>query len=109
MKKNVDPKKVEKQLIPRLKAMGYILLVFAVITLGYRFTLSTSQEPQFELFNDEEAAAGFSFLDEDEEALLPTNPQIYYLFASLFVAVGLICISVARRKATKLAIEEIEE
>lgn len=109
MKKNTDPKQVEKQLIPRLKVMGYILLVFAVITISYRFTLRASQEPKFELFNDEEAAAGFSFLDEEEEALLPTNPKTYYLFTSMFAAVGLICISIAKRKATKLATEEIED
>ena len=107
MKKNKpDPKQVEKQLIPRLKAMGYILLVFASITFSYRFTLTAPQEPKFELFNDEEAAAGFSFLDDDEAELLPTNPKIYYLFSSLFATVGLLCITIARRKKKKHATEE---
>lgn len=108
MNEKQDPKKIEKQLIPRLKVMGYILLIFAVITISYRFTLHTPPQPEFELFNDEEAAAGFSFIEDDEAELLPSNPNTYYIFSSLFTLVGLLCITTARRKAARLASEEIE-
>ena len=106
MNKKPNKKEVEKQLIPKLKMMGYILLVFASICLGYRFTLSEPQEPQFELFDNEESVAGFSFLDDDEEALLPTNPKSYYFFATMFSSVGLLCIAIARNKLRKLSREE---
>lgn len=109
MNEKIDPKKIEKQLIPRLKVMGYILLTFAAITLSYRFTLTAPQEPKFELFEEEEAAAGFSFIDTDETALLPSNPKTYYIFSSIFALMGLFCITTARRRASKLATEDLRE
>ncbi|HCJ83867.1 MAG: hypothetical protein A2Y28_01140 [Chlamydiae bacterium GWC2_50_10] len=101
-----DPREIEKKLIPRLKMMGYILFVFSAISLGYSFTLPSPEKTVFENVEDNEAAAGLTLFDEEEESLHPSAPKTYYFFALVFVSVGFFCFFIARRKKTKLEIQE---
>ncbi len=98
--KTKDFKHIERQLIPKLRGIGYLLLFFAALTLTYRLTLFTPP-PSEELI--EEETASLSLFKSDEESLLPENPGLYTLFATLFTALGLLSLSLAKRRHNRLS------
>lgn len=97
-----DPKEVDRQLAPRLKMMGYILLGFTVITVGYTFFLPKPPDDGFLTPEEQEVTAGFAIETEEEGTTHPTTPQTYYLFATIFASIGFLCIVAAIRKQAKL-------
>lgn len=76
---------IEKKLLPRLKFMGLILLLFSLITVAYSFI------PLQEELELEEALVS----EIEEASLAPLNP---YTIAIAFGIVGTACITIAWRK-----------
>ena len=78
-------KAIEKILLPRLRKMGYLLIVFAAVSLAYVL-----------FFFEEEADAD----DPQEEAIEEVAPAPnYYVIAATFIVVGAGLIAyVARRR-----------
>ena len=76
-------KAIEKILLPRLRKMGFILIIFAAISLTYAL-----------FFMEEEADA-----DDPEEEVLENPRPNYYMITATFIVVGAGLIAyVARRK-----------
>lgn len=83
----MDSTEIERKLIPRLKALGVILVVFSFIAFTYSFFPQEEEE----------------ILSELAEEPPPIN---MYLVAVTFATIGGICIALAWRK--KNAIEDID-
>ncbi len=76
-------KAIEKILLPRLRKMGLVLIIFAAISLAYGL-----------FFIDENLDA-----DDPEEEALENPPPNYYAITATFIVVGAGLIAyVARRK-----------
>lgn len=82
---NPAHEEIEKKLVPRLKYLGYILIVFSLIALGYHIF---SEPAEDRLLNEEEMLSEL------------TDPPLInmMLVAGAFGAVGAGCITIAWRK-----------
>jgi hypothetical protein len=78
-------KTIEKILLPRLRKMGFVLIVFAAVSLTYGL-----------FFFEEEADAD----DPEEEVIEATPSPNYYMITAIFIVVGagLIAYVAKRRK-----------
>lgn len=81
----MDRLQIEQKLIPRLKILGIILLVFSVIALAYSFV---PNDPVEEVAADEELLTAFG----------QPPPMNMYLVAAVLGSVGATCITIAWRK-----------
>ena len=90
---------IEKQLTPRLRWIGYLLLTFSIVTISYSFFLPSPKDDGFDTVAEQEVSAGRSLQTEDDNGA-PTKNH-YYLFSSVFAAVGFLCIAIANRKKAK--------
>lgn len=81
----MDLFQIEKKMIPRLKVVGMILLLFSLIAFSYSFF---PQETENEMVS--------------EESLLPEvydpPPMNMYIVAFVFCSVGTTCMTIAWRK-----------
>jgi hypothetical protein len=84
LKTTTNPTALEKELNKRLKMMGYLLLVFAVIAFVWDYF--PSAEDEFD-----------QILIELEEAPPPISP---YVSSSSFAIVGVICLLFYWKKKT---------
>jgi aryl-alcohol dehydrogenase-like predicted oxidoreductase len=85
----IDHQQIEKQLIPRLQKLGFILLAFSVFAFGASFMPEAEEE-----------------LAMNEESLIPDfeepPPLNMYLIAIVFASVGATCITIAWKKKNSL-------
>jgi hypothetical protein len=81
----IDHQQIEKQLISRLRKLGFILLVFSVVAFGASFI------PEAE----EELAINTEDISPDFEEPPPLN---MYLIAIIFASVGGTCLTIAWKK-----------
>ena len=84
-----DHQQIDKQLIPRLRKLGFMLFAFSLIA----FAASFLPEAEEELAIDEAA------LIADFEEPPPLN---MYLIAIIFASVGASCITIAWKKKNSL-------
>jgi hypothetical protein len=83
--KAVEKSRIERQLIPRLKILGFILIFFAAFALVYSF---------FPEGEEEEIA-----VEEDLLTMLSEPPPFnLYIVAIALGSVGITCIAIAWRK-----------
>ncbi|MBS0648217.1 MAG: hypothetical protein JSS10_03220 [Verrucomicrobia bacterium] len=87
---NKDKPQLEKQLIRRLKVLGCILLVFALIAVFYNLVPS---------FSDEVDALDQEIALELEEEPAPLNP---FFVSTVFGLVGTGCIFISWKKRKRI-------
>ena len=96
----------ERQLLPRLQFMGYLLMVLGALTFTFALFIPSdlwieSESTQQEFISL--SSAGSSFIDEDD--LLDPNPLEvlnFYIVASSFVVVGALCFLIVWKKRKTL-------
>ena len=98
MRKTSLKHEIERQLLPRLKVLGSILLVFGVGALLYGLiaTKGTSESP-IDILEDEMEASGISELEITE-----VRRDIIYLGTASFFIVGASCLFFAWRRNTSV-------
>jgi hypothetical protein len=94
---------IEKKLIPRLKAIGLILLSFSACSLLYAYftpSYNASSTDHFATPSDLEKVAGLSLDDPDSPPLelTPTERLNFYFVSFIFTAVGLTCVLISKKK-----------
>ncbi|MES2344809.1 MAG: hypothetical protein V4494_02570 [Chlamydiota bacterium] len=90
MNKNPD-KDIDKQLLPRLRLMGIILLIFSCFSGSYALFLplaSPIDTPQ-----EMEISSGFTILSSDGRVNA-------YSIAGIFAFVGACCIVIAKKRSS---------
>ncbi|MBY0528900.1 MAG: hypothetical protein K2P51_01780 [Rhabdochlamydiaceae bacterium] len=75
--KTQEKNEIDQQLLPRLKLMGYILLVFSLCAIGYSFFEESSSE-----------LTEVETLEEEFEESLKVRYFNSYIVASSFITVG---------------------
>jgi hypothetical protein len=97
---------VERNLLPRLKLMGYILSGLAVCSLT--FAILAPKEPSItqEEFSSRDAAGMSLNTDEDFLELNPTEVLNFYMVSFLFASVGAACFLITWKKR-KLLFREV--
>jgi hypothetical protein len=89
--KVLEQAKVERQLLPRLKFMGYVMYVLCLSSIA--FEVFFPQET-IEIEKNVELEA-MTLLDEE---LNPKEVLNFYAVASVFALVGVACMLIARKK-----------
>lgn len=100
LNKGPNPIQVERQLLPRLKFMGYVMYVLCLSSIVFEvfFPQETSQiENTIEL-------EAMSLLDEE---LNPKEVLNFYLVGAVFASVGCACMFIARKKRKILFQQEV--
>ena len=93
----------EKKLLPRLKFMGYVMLILAVASVTFAVVAPEELESEVEMamdrFSPNAHAAGLS-LENDEDLLELTPAEVlnYYLIGVVFALVGGACFLICWRK-----------
>ncbi len=87
----INHQEIEKQLIPRLRKLGFILIAFSVVAFASTFI----PEPEQELAVSEEG-----FIPDFEEP----PPLNMYIVAMIFASVGATCITIAWKKKNNIAV-----
>lgn len=98
-------KEIEKQLVPRLRFMGIVLLFFCFSTLGYALFASPylSSEDETVPILDEESIGLPSSTDELTPLELTQNERLnLYIVATSFALVGTCCLTLAWRKKKQI-------
>lgn len=85
----INHQEIEKQLIPRLRKLGFILMAFSVVALAS--TLLPEEEQELTVSEE-------SFMPDFEE----TPPLNMYIVAMIFASVGAGCITIAWKKKKNL-------
>lgn len=87
---------IEKKLIPRLKAVGLILLIFSLFSFFYAYFSTTYENP----FPSENLSQE-SLLDDDFDIppeLTATERLNFYVISGIFTAVGVTCLLICNKK-----------
>jgi hypothetical protein len=100
----------ERKLLPRLKFMGYVMVVLCITTAVYAMTIREETEiiqplPQEGLIEPKqmEAVSGFElFPEEGELELTPNEVLNFYLVAFIFAIVGATCFLIVWKKKKRL-------
>lgn len=93
----------EKKLLPRLKFMGYVMLILAVASITFAVVAPEESETEVELamdrFSPNANAAGLT-LENDEDLLELTPAEVlnYYLIGAVFAVVGGACFLICWKK-----------
>ncbi len=96
MKNKDSLSKVERQLLPRLKFMGYVMYTLCLSSLVFAI-----------FFPEEEKIAELGGLNLIEEEFNPKEVLNFYLIAAVFAAVGCTCMLIVRKKRKILFQQEI--
>ena len=103
----LDPKvaafvEAEKKLLPRLKIMGYVLLVVSVAALVFAIIAPEDPEIGPELILE---SAGGIIMGNDEDLLELSSREVlnYYVISGIFAAVGASCFLIVRQKRKELS------
>lgn len=102
--KRPTEKQLEKLLLPRLKAVGVLLILFALIALIYAFILPSTPDDGIETLSERESPAGLSFSDLDGQpgiTIIEEERQLFYLFTVVFSAVGSCCYYTAVKRTKR--------
>jgi len=96
---------IEKQLIPRLKVMGFILFAFSVCSCFYAYFSANYSSPYdtdgFTSPEEMKMASGLSFGDDPESPpfeLTAAEKFNFYFVAFVFASVGVGCILLSIKK-----------
>ncbi len=98
--KVLEKAKVERQLLPRLKFMGYVLYVLCLCSIAFE---AFFPEETLRIENTVELEA-MTLLDEEPTAKEVLN---FYAVASVFALVGFSCMLIARKKRKVLFQPEV--
>jgi hypothetical protein len=85
---------IEKDLLPRLRALGFILLFFGILSLGWSLFYSPyphAAMAQIVEGEESEITAGLSEASKE-------RPLNLYIVSAIFSAVGCACLSVTWKK-----------
>jgi ABC-type glycerol-3-phosphate transport system permease component len=101
---------MERKLLPRLKFMGYVMLVFCLAAFIFAFSFKEETEiigpPPQEGFTDPdqtEAVSKIELISEDGQLELnPTEVLNFYLVSFIFAVIGTTCFLIAWKKKKKL-------
>lgn len=101
-----NKQEVEKQLIPRLRFVGLVLLFFSVFSISYSVIdtpyLSTVGIEEKGLPQMEESSLGIDLEPEEKDcALTPCETINLFLIAAIFATVGSTCLFIAWKRDRK--------
>ena len=102
--KNLRFKAIEKILVPRLKLLGFVMIVFSVLMLAYALVSDPYVVPQDEMQTPEEMeqTSGISAIDTPFFTLTDEERNWSYVVVGIFAAVGLTVIFFAKKKNLEL-------
>ncbi len=108
LKKNFVNELIDVQLLPRLKAMGYLLVCLSLGSLSYGYFSEQVASPYddgfqtpLELFS----ASGFDIQEDTPIFVLNRKEKIqFYIVAGLFAVVSITCFTLVHRKKKRLGI-----
>jgi len=83
--KIIEKVRIEKQLVPRLRILGFILLAFSLFAFAWSFFPEGAEE---ELLVEEELLSEFA----------ETPPMNPYVVAIALASVGITCVAIAWKK-----------
>lgn len=93
---------IEKQLLPRLRAMGTVVMVFCILSLAYA-TFSTAAAPESQTPEGLEASSSiFGPITSPFLTLTPNERKKCFLMAGIFSVIGAGCYILAFRKKKEL-------
>lgn len=94
-KKKID-REIEKLLLPRLKLIGGILVVFSLIAFSYTFFVDQAEKlPQELIEHPKELDVGLN-IDSSPESKDPLN---FFIVSAIFLAVGTTCFFISKKKS----------
>lgn len=110
--KKTHLRQIERQLIPRLKLMGVILLFFGLFSLIYAFFVHplTSDgiitEEEFSQESQDVASRVINSLERIDETPVPEETLNFFGVAIVFSSIGLSCIFIAWKKRHQHELDE---
>jgi hypothetical protein len=99
---------VESQLLPRLKFMGYLLLGLAALTLVFSMVISLTDlftPEEFSIVPEMEISSILDLFNDSENNPNPFEVLNFYVISTIFAAVGLTCLWIAKKKKKHLQIK----
>lgn len=106
---------VERKLLPRLKLMGYLLLMISTTTLCFAIFAPKEElihaRASTSSFQNPELASGISLITDDTPfELNPTEVFNFYIVSAIFAAVGASLLFLTwKKKKDHLFVKEAEE
>lgn len=95
MRKKKQKRKIELLLLPRLRYMGYSLLLFSLCFFFYAFNTHSSEKPSNIPYLPEEELSAFAEIG-------PHDTLNFFAISSLFASLGLICLFTSKKKLKSL-------
>lgn len=100
------PPNVERQLLPRLKFMGYVMSIFCVATFSYALFASKGHETgvgiQTQKHTNPDTSGPVLMTDENSAELNPAEVLNFYAVSFTFFLVGASCFLIVWKKKKTL-------